>query len=267
MYPESILGALGDVRAALRSAPVRFEERARGGGARPSAPRCFRRPGRRHPDRQHQRIVQLAVQASVRPRRNGPRPGSQLPLVRAADPTRGGSGCLIDSNTTAAGPSTWTPSAAPPSTRAIIVVSPNNPTGSFVSSPEFDEIQAVCRDRSWALIVDEVFADYTPARNRGAAQRPRRPSRRPFVWRRVQDAGPAAGKAWLDDCRRPAGREARDAARPRTRCRRVPVGEHTRSGCGVSFAGRRRRCARCDPPTRSREPQSGACHRASISVM
>ena len=51
--------------------------------------------------------------------------------------------------------------AAPPSTRAIIVVSPNNPTGSFVSSPEFDEIQAVCRDRSWALIVDEVFADYT----------------------------------------------------------------------------------------------------------
>jgi alanine-synthesizing transaminase len=50
--------------------------------------------------------------------------------------------------------------AAPPSTRAIILVSPNNPTGSFVSPREFDAILTVCRDRSWALIVDEVFADY-----------------------------------------------------------------------------------------------------------
>lgn len=49
---------------------------------------------------------------------------------------------------------------APASTRAIILVSPNNPTGSFVSRREFDELVAVCRDRSWALIVDEVFADY-----------------------------------------------------------------------------------------------------------
>jgi alanine-synthesizing transaminase len=50
--------------------------------------------------------------------------------------------------------------AAPPSTRAIILVSPNNPTGSFVSPQEFDELLTVCRERSWALIVDEVFADY-----------------------------------------------------------------------------------------------------------
>jgi alanine-synthesizing transaminase len=50
--------------------------------------------------------------------------------------------------------------AAPSSTRAIILVSPNNPTGSFVSAREFAEILTVCRERSWALIVDEVFADY-----------------------------------------------------------------------------------------------------------
>jgi aspartate/methionine/tyrosine aminotransferase len=50
--------------------------------------------------------------------------------------------------------------AAPPSTRALIVVSPNNPTGSYVSIREFGELLDVCRSRGWALIADEVFADY-----------------------------------------------------------------------------------------------------------
>ena len=49
---------------------------------------------------------------------------------------------------------------APASTRAIIVVSPNNPTGSYVSAGDVERLSAVCRAREWALIVDEVFADY-----------------------------------------------------------------------------------------------------------
>src|SRR5438034_8991805 len=49
---------------------------------------------------------------------------------------------------------------APARTRAIIVVSPNNPTGSYVTAREFERLFALCRDRRWALIVDEVFADY-----------------------------------------------------------------------------------------------------------
>ena len=49
---------------------------------------------------------------------------------------------------------------APASTRALILVSPNNPTGSYVSRRELAEVLAVCRSRAWALIVDEVFADY-----------------------------------------------------------------------------------------------------------
>jgi len=44
--------------------------------------------------------------------------------------------------------------------RAVIVVSPNNPTGSYVSERELDRLIALCRDRGWALIADEVFADY-----------------------------------------------------------------------------------------------------------
>jgi alanine-synthesizing transaminase len=49
---------------------------------------------------------------------------------------------------------------APPSTRALIVVSPNNPTGSFVSTRELERLFTMCRERGWALVADEVFADY-----------------------------------------------------------------------------------------------------------
>ena len=44
--------------------------------------------------------------------------------------------------------------------RAILVVSPNNPTGSYVSAGEFQRLQAFCRDRGCALVADEVFVDY-----------------------------------------------------------------------------------------------------------
>ena len=50
--------------------------------------------------------------------------------------------------------------SASPAVRAVVLVSPNNPTGSFVSQGEFDKIQSICRQREWALIIDEVFADY-----------------------------------------------------------------------------------------------------------
>ena len=49
---------------------------------------------------------------------------------------------------------------AHPDTRAILVVSPNNPTGSFVPAAELARLIELCHGRGWALIVDEVFADY-----------------------------------------------------------------------------------------------------------
>jgi len=45
-------------------------------------------------------------------------------------------------------------------TRALLLVSPNNPTGSFVSRREFDRLSAMCADRDIAIIADEVFAEY-----------------------------------------------------------------------------------------------------------
>jgi alanine-synthesizing transaminase len=45
-------------------------------------------------------------------------------------------------------------------TRAILLVHPNNPTGSYLRQEEIDRLNAICREREIALIVDEVFLDY-----------------------------------------------------------------------------------------------------------
>jgi alanine-synthesizing transaminase len=45
-------------------------------------------------------------------------------------------------------------------TRAIIVVNPNNPTGSYLKRSELDGLAAHCRTHGLALIGDEVFAEY-----------------------------------------------------------------------------------------------------------
>lgn len=47
------------------------------------------------------------------------------------------------------------------STRAIILVSPNNPTGSFVKLGEVERLNAICARHNLALIADEVFGDYS----------------------------------------------------------------------------------------------------------
>jgi len=45
-------------------------------------------------------------------------------------------------------------------TRAVLLVTPNNPTGSYVTRSEFDALSAFCVGRGLALIADEVFADF-----------------------------------------------------------------------------------------------------------
>ena len=50
--------------------------------------------------------------------------------------------------------------AVGPRARAVLLVNPNNPTGSFVTREELDAVAAICRDRSLALIGDEVFNRY-----------------------------------------------------------------------------------------------------------
>ena len=50
--------------------------------------------------------------------------------------------------------------ALTPRTRAIVLVNPNNPTGSYVKRGELAALTALCASRDVALISDEVFADY-----------------------------------------------------------------------------------------------------------
>lgn len=50
--------------------------------------------------------------------------------------------------------------AATTRTRGVVVVHPNNPTGSYVKEDEVAQLNAFCGARGPAVIVDEVFLDY-----------------------------------------------------------------------------------------------------------
>jgi hypothetical protein len=53
--------------------------------------------------------------------------------------------------------------ALTPRSRAIVLVNPNNPTGSYVKRGELSALTSLCARRGIALISDEVFADYALA--------------------------------------------------------------------------------------------------------
>jgi len=47
-----------------------------------------------------------------------------------------------------------------PRARAVVVVHPNNPTGSLVCAEDREALVSRCAERGWALIADEVFLPY-----------------------------------------------------------------------------------------------------------
>ena len=47
-----------------------------------------------------------------------------------------------------------------PRTRAVILVSPNNPTGAYLVPEQYTAIQRLCANRRCPLLLDEVFNDY-----------------------------------------------------------------------------------------------------------
>ena len=51
--------------------------------------------------------------------------------------------------------------------RAVLVVHPNNPTGSYVKPREAEQLNRICEEDDFAIIADEVFLDYSLS-----AQRP-----------------------------------------------------------------------------------------------
>ena len=55
--------------------------------------------------------------------------------------------------------------------RGVVIVHPNNPTGSYVKAEERGPLNKFCRTHGLALIVDEVFLDYE-LKNSEAKARP-----------------------------------------------------------------------------------------------
>jgi alanine-synthesizing transaminase len=53
-------------------------------------------------------------------------------------------------------------------TRGVVVVHPNNPTGSYIHAPEQESLNRFCREHKVTIIADEVFLDYA---HNGAPER------------------------------------------------------------------------------------------------
>jgi len=58
------------------------------------------------------------------------------------------------------------PSAVTKRTRGVVVVHPNNPTGSYVHPEEQKSLNRFCREHGLAVIADEVFLDYAHDREK-----------------------------------------------------------------------------------------------------
>jgi aspartate/methionine/tyrosine aminotransferase len=50
-------------------------------------------------------------------------------------------------------------------TKAIIIINPNNPTGSYVKKQEIEKLNEICAEKEIAIISDEVFLDYKIDKN------------------------------------------------------------------------------------------------------
>jgi alanine-synthesizing transaminase len=50
-------------------------------------------------------------------------------------------------------------------TRAVVVVNPNNPTGSYVSDEEGSQLNKLCAAHDMAIVADEVFLDFEHSGN------------------------------------------------------------------------------------------------------
>jgi len=59
--------------------------------------------------------------------------------------------------------------AITPRTRAVMVVHPNNPTGSMISENERTQLNRICAGHSLATVADEVFLDYVLDGSRAAS--------------------------------------------------------------------------------------------------
>ena len=96
-----------------------------------------------------------------------------------------------------------------PRSRAIVVVTPNNPTGSFLQRGELERLIEFARDHDLALIADEVFRDYAWAPESSPPDSPGHRGGLPYLYLEwvIQDRGSTPDETGLDRDQRtePAG--------------------------------------------------------------
>ncbi len=147
-YPPDLLAPLADPRGLVYSPePLGLLH------ARQAVVADFARRGRhvdagRHrADRQHQRSVFAAVQTALRRRRRGADSSSELSAVRSPDAARRCDRRAVRSRIPRGlghRSSRRSKRALTPRTRAVLVVSPNNPTGNFISPAELARLADLC---------------------------------------------------------------------------------------------------------------------------
>jgi alanine-synthesizing transaminase len=74
--------------------------------------------------------------------------------------------------------------AITPHTRGVIVVNPNNPTGSFVKQEETQRLNEICAMHNMAVVADEVFLDFVHCEGMGPREAVKLPRSRPAANKR-----------------------------------------------------------------------------------
>jgi aspartate/methionine/tyrosine aminotransferase len=121
-------------------------------------------------------------------------------------------------------------------TRAVVVVHPNNPTGSFVRGEEVSALSGFCKEYGLAIIADEVFLDYAlDGAPRTSFAKERRSVDVCFEWC-LKGFRSAANEACVDGRKRSAGFGDRRDVPPGDNRRYVSIDERANPACGASLA-------------------------------
>ena len=110
-------------------------------------------------------------------------------------------------------------------TRGVVVVHPNNPTGSFVHPEEQKSLNHFCREHELALIADEVFLDYAHDARKAAKLRRESRSAHLHAKRSFENLGAPANESSLDRHQRPGRRSRSSTSAPGSNRRHLSLDE------------------------------------------
>lgn len=136
--------------------------------------------------------------------------------------------------------------------RALVLINPNNPTGSYVKPSEREAIVRLCHDHEVAIIADEVFYDYDLEPFDGNARLAGEKGALTFALDGFRNVGRAARQSRLDPSIRPCRRGGRSQAQARRDRRRLSADErnhrqtdspHAAGGSSADYARKKPRAS------------------------